>query len=292
MKQAIPAVLRPYLRTTYDWALSRPLITGTAKRRLARSVIGNERALVERVSPIVSPNDSMAGGGWRHYFGVGLDAVRWIDAAIASNDQQLAPRQILDMPCGWGRVMRFLAARYPAAELVGCDIVGDGINFCAAQFGAQPVRSSPALDQVELPSKFDLIWCGSLVTHLDAASVESLLALFARSLSPSGMAIVTSHGRLVARRLRAADPFYALGPEAAAAIVSGYERDGFGYAEYPPEDTYETGSAGHHDASYGVSLASRDWMVQAASRAGLAEAYFTEQAWDAHHDVYGLMLRQ
>ncbi len=288
VKDAVPEALRPYLRTSYRWARTHPALTRAAKANLARGLPQSERELLGRVDPVVSVNDSMAGGGWRHYFEVGDDALHWIELALAAGAVP-PPRRILDLPCGWGRIMRFLAARYPDAELVGCDIVDDGIAFCAQRFGAEPVRSLPSLDDVTLPGEFDLIWCGSLITHLDADSVRSLLALFARSLSQQGMAVVTVHGRFVEARLEAADPFYELEPAAAAAIVRDYRATGFGYADYAHAEAYETGTAGHDDAAYGVSLTSREWMREAAAAVGLREAYVTERAWDNHHDVYGLM---
>jgi len=287
VKDAVPKAVRPYVRSAYRWGRSHPALTRAAKAQLARQLTGQERHLVEAVDPVVSVNDSMAGGGWRHYFEVGLDAMRWIEAAMAAASID-APERVLDLPCGWGRIMRFLAARYPGAELVGCDIVDDGIAFCAQQFGATPVRSSPAIGDVELPGQFDLIWCGSLATHIDAGSVEALLSLFARSLSPRGVAVVTVHGRFVEARLAVNDPFYELDPEAAAKIVREYRDGGFGYADYPSGESYETETAGHTDAHYGVSLTSREWMAGAAARAGLSEVYYGERVWDHHHDVYGL----
>lgn len=290
LKDAVPATVRSPLRTAYRRARASPIVTGTAKAWLARSLSGEERRLVEDVSGVVSVNDLMSGGGWRHYFAVALDAIRCIDAALDANSLR-APRQVLDLPCGWGRVMRFLAPRFVPATLVGCDIVDDGLRFCAEQFGATSVRSSLSFDEVDLPCKFDLIWCGSLVTHVDPASAEALLRLFARSLLPRGLAVVTAHGKLVESRLRAGDPFYGLDLKASATIVSGYQKSGFGYATYPSGDTHETDMAGYSEASYGVSLTSREWMLEAARRAGLNETYYAEHAWDNHHDVYGLAPR-
>jgi hypothetical protein len=129
--------------------------------------------------------------------------------------------------------MRFLAARLTQASLTPCDIADDAIGFCARRFGARPVRSSPSFTDVDLRERFDLIWCGSLVTHIDAAGIEAILRLLARLLERNALAVVTAHGEEAARRMRQRDPLYELGAESAAATLASYERDGFGFAELP-----------------------------------------------------------
>jgi SAM-dependent methyltransferase len=170
------------------------------------------------------------------------------------------------MPCGHGRVLRFLAARYPGAALVASDLDAGGVAFCSERFGAQAVLSTPDLADVELPGPFDLIWCGSLVTHLDAEANAALLDLFRRSLAPAGVAVVTTHGELVAERLRAGET-YQLDPGAARAVLRDYDSHGFGYADYP------------WSPGYGVSVSSRDWIAGTAGSAGLRVAHFAEHAW-------------
>ena len=50
-----------------------------------------------------------------------------------------APRRILDMPCGHGRVTRVLRARFPDAAITVCDIDRDGAGFASDRFGARGV---------------------------------------------------------------------------------------------------------------------------------------------------------
>jgi hypothetical protein len=185
--------------------------------------------------------------------------------------------------------MRFLAARLPGASLTACDIVDDAVVFCARRFGARPVRSSTVFSDVVLAERFDLIWCGSLVTHVDADAVEGLLGLFARSLAPDGLAIVTAHGEEAARRARRGEALYELARGSTAAMLTSYERGGFGFAEVPCS-LPEANVAGRPPARYGISMTSRAWMRTAAERAGLREAHFAARDWDAHQDVYGFVL--
>jgi SAM-dependent methyltransferase len=281
----VPENVRPPLAGLYHAARANPLYTAASKRRLAHAIPPDHRDLLESAQHAVSPHDTMASGGCTHYFRVGLDAVRCIDAALAATGTP-QPSAVLDMPCGWGRVMRFLAVRMPAASLTACDIVDDAIMYCARRFGARPVLSSSSFDDVDVGGRFDLVWCGSLVTHIDAAGINGVLRLLARSLEPNGLALVTAHGRAAARRLRDGDAMYGLDHETTGGILAAYEDREFGFAEL-------AASAPGSDparAPYGVSLTSRSWMRAAAERAGLRETHFAEHGWDEHQDVYGFVL--
>jgi SAM-dependent methyltransferase len=281
----VPERVRPPLAGAYRAARANPLSTAAAKRGLLRTLPPEQGRLLAAAQHAVSPRDSVSSGGWPHYLRVGLDAVRCIDAALAATSAA-EPDAVLDMPCGWGRVMRFLAVRFPDASLTACDIVDDATGFCARRFGARPVRSSPAFDDVDPGARFDLVWCGSLVTHVDAGDIDALLRLVARSLAPDGLALVTAHGEEAARRIRESDALYELGRARAAAVLASWDRDGFGFAALP-ESRLEGASEA---APYGISLTSRAWMRAAAKRAGLHEAHFAAHDWDGHQDVYGLVL--
>ena len=90
----------------------------------------------------------------------------------------------------------------PSARLGAGDIDHDGVDFCAATFGATPVygREDPA--DVEIDAPYELIWCGSLFTHLPPERWEGFLALFERALAPGGLLVFTTHGRRIAERIR------------------------------------------------------------------------------------------
>ena len=142
----------------------------------------------------------------QHYARVGRSAIKAI--ATALNDAGRDFRDVascLDMPCGYGRVLRLLAQEIAPQRITACDINRQAIRFCAAQFGVTPLRSTPSLDRMAL-GRHDLIWCGSLLTHLDETRVDQLLSSFAGALLPGGIAIVTIHaeaphsGEFAARR--------------------------------------------------------------------------------------------
>ena len=96
------------------------------------------------------------------------------------------------MPCGHGRVLRTLRAAYPQAEIVACDIDTDGVDFCAKTFDAIPVYSKENPEEIDLRRKFDLIWVGSLFTHIRDERWPEFLSFFSRVLAPGCVLIFTT----------------------------------------------------------------------------------------------------
>ena len=135
-------------------------------------------------------------GNKGHFFHVGQSAMQCIKLAIlASGKEFTAITKILDLPCGYGRVMRMLKSAFPEARLTGCDLLHDGVDFCAQVFGATPLYSDKSIENVEPKGKFDLIWCGSFLTHLDAVRWPKFIEFFNEVLEPGGILIFTTHGR-------------------------------------------------------------------------------------------------
>src|SRR5437870_4082659 len=75
----------------------------------------HEKRLLRGVSLTVHPRDDMyARGNERQYLRVGLAAMRSIDTAIESWQRRVGMRDVrsvLDMACGYGRVLRFIRPR-------------------------------------------------------------------------------------------------------------------------------------------------------------------------------------
>ena len=218
----------------------------------------------------ISPSETMMDGDLARYLAVGENALR----AIQATPGLVAPHSILDLPCGHGRVARHLRAAYPDAGLFVADLDEPGADFCAAEFGATKLVSTPDFNAIEFGRRFDLIWVGSLITHLDAQATRSFFGFLARHLSADGSAVVSSHGAFVAGRLFLAQrALYGLSMAEEADILAQYQAGGYGYCQYPHQD------------GYGISLASRHWIRDAAAAAGLAVVSHEDHAWDNHQDV-------
>jgi SAM-dependent methyltransferase len=217
----------------------------------------------------LSAKDSMFDGRSDHYLSVGLSALNAIEAAWLDSPE---PRAILDLPCGYGRVTRILRARYPSAAITVCDLDRPAVDFAAATFAAHGVYSKPNFRDLQLKGPFDLIWVGSLVTHLPEHQTRQFLDFAARHMGPASRLVVTSHGEYVAARLRSHT--YGLTEPSARGLIAQYLADGYGYRGYDG------------GASYGVSLVARAWWENLlATRSSLRLQSFSESGWDRHQDV-------
>jgi len=278
LKRFVPRQLWPYLGTARRWTRTvapRPLFS--KRRLLASSLTEDERALLAKVSSRVYRGDWMYDGDGEHYFKVGLSAIDCIEEGLAAAGLKDV-HQILDLPCGGGRVLRFLVHRFPDAEVTACELESGPVKFCARAFGAHPAYSSRDLATVALERTFDLIWCGSLVTHLNAKSIRDLLEMFRRHLSDEGLLVFTTHGDFVARRLPTRDYDYLIDDQDIDRIAAEYSGGGYAFADYP-----ET-------KAWGVSLTSPGWIRSLVSETGgLREVYFKERGWDDHQDVFGFV---
>jgi SAM-dependent methyltransferase len=279
MKELLPRPLRRRLGATRRWLRARPRRTQQQKDALLASgtLTPAEHELLSRVSSRISYEDGMYKGDGAHYFNVGLSAIHCIDEAL--NVAHIASvNNILDLPCGYGRVLRFLVQRFSAARIVACELLPDAVRFCAETFGAVPAQSSYNLNELTLDAQFDLIWCGSLITHLDALRTLDLLKFFARQLAPGGLVIFTTHGDYVADRIFAEADFYGLPRAQIPALVAAYRQDGYCYLDYPEA------------TGYGVSLTAPAWIrTQARAAGNLREVYFRARGWDEHQDVFGFV---
>lgn len=219
----------------------------------------------------ISTNDEMMGDSLANYFHIGFAAMDCIRLALRAGRIYTRPKSILDLPCGHGRVLRMIKAAYPFAELTACDLNSDGVNFCHRTFGATPVISSPRPADIALPARYDLIWVGSLLTHLDAPMWTSFLQLFSRHLQPKGVVVFTTHGRGAMEELRQhARSFDIPDPDA---LVERCSRQGFAYQDYNGAD------------GYGVSLSRPTWVCDELEKQDdLDLVLYTEGGWNGRQD--------
>src|SRR5438876_6873043 len=83
------------------------------------SLSQDQRSLLERVSLACHPLDTMfRRGNPAHYLGVGLATIDLIDTTVLPNVEGREIQMVLDMGCGFGRILRVLRARFPSATVV------------------------------------------------------------------------------------------------------------------------------------------------------------------------------
>jgi SAM-dependent methyltransferase len=225
------------------------------------------------VSRAISPHERMPTGDVDGYLEVGrsaLSAIRLAQLAAATPSFL----SILDMACGHGRVTRWLKAGYPDAQITACDVLENGVDFCARTFGAIPVHSSPALAPETFPDRYDLIFVGSLLTHVDVDQWDRLIALWRRLLRPGGMLVVTTHGDLVAARMRAGH-LYGYPAPSITRMLRVYDHARFAFLEESAENI-----------DYGITLAKPDWtLARLGCHSDLNVVMYSSALWHHHQDV-------
>jgi SAM-dependent methyltransferase len=228
------------------------------------------------VSRKIDPKDQMWESGPKWYFQVGesgLDVIKKI--LTLSRKRQVT--SILDLPCGHGRVGRFLRAAFSEARITYCDLDAEGIAFCANEFGGIPLLSKPELSEVEFSEQFDVIWVGSLFTHVDHERTQRWLNHLCAALAPDGILVATFHGRWT---IEVQEKYHHMIDDVNwQKVIKQYDVEGYGFASYPSMAS----------SRYGISLARASNIVQMVECIlGVRMLAYIERGWADNHDVLGL----
>jgi SAM-dependent methyltransferase len=243
----------------------------------SEDLLDAEKRLLREVSLEVHPDDRMYWPGIAEgYLTAGLSATQCIQSSLEAAGKTITSGAILDFPCGYGRVLRYLRIVFPACDIVGAEIEPSALAFCKRVFSIRGFASQGSFRDLSFPTAFDLIWCGSLVTHLNERSTTDLLQFFYRQLADGGVCIFTTHGTRVAEMMqRKETTWFSLTEEGRRRALEGYERSGYGYSDYPDP------SRG------GISLTSHAKILEIARRAGPWQLVsFQPKGWHGLQDVY------
>ncbi len=221
------------------------------------------------VERMIAPQDGMvAAENPEQYFDLGRRALELIHF---SSELCNKPHyeDILDLPCGHGRVLRWLRAHYGYARITACDLDRDGVDFCARQFAAQPVYSHPDLARLPFAAQFDLIWVGSLVTHLPEDRWLATLDALIQWTRECGVIVFSTQGRTVASLLARGQRNIAEDIDKATLLVD-FTRTGFAYQRY----------FGSKAEDYGLALSSPEWLMRVLQRyPNIILRAYLEEAW-------------
>lgn len=229
-----------------------------------------------RVSKKIADGDGMKADGsdGMHYFVVGASAVAAIrDSLGAVGRSSVSVKRVLDYACGYGRVLRWLAVYFDHAKLVGVDADAKAATSASAVTGIETHKLDISLAQ-SIGLNFDVIWVGSLFTHLPKPETMRVLRYLKKALSPTGLLVFTTHGRLVSRRLALRERDYGLSDDSITSVIGQLASDGYGYADYPKQ------------SGYGISVSTPSRIVQMIEEADMSAVYFRDAGWADHQDVF------
>lgn len=234
--------------------------------------LSNLSAIWSALGKTRSADDEMFHGNAEHYLSCGESALRVILAAISLARIE-TPKQILDFGAGAGRVTRWLSAAFSNSSIHACDIREQDVVFLRTRFGIKAWTVDPDLSVLTIPDQYDLIWVGSVITHLPELKTRRLIAKLLSSCTPGGLLALSFHGQYAIARQESGE-FRYIHQEGWQAIKSGYLANGYGYADYEGQ------------SGYGISVISALWMISLMEATlGSRLVLLSARAWDNHHDV-------
>jgi SAM-dependent methyltransferase len=225
------------------------------------------------VSQEIAQCDAMFdGSNVDHYLNVGRSAIEIIALSmIRSGKSHIA--SVFDMPCGAGRVTRHLRAFFPEADIFVSDLDKQSERFASETFAAHAIDTSPDFSAA-LGRTFDLIFCGSLLTHFPKRLFLQTLEWLCHTMGPDGLLVLTLHGRRADYVETNLNRF--VKPRLWQRAARAARRRGFGYIE-----TVQLGGMSH-----GVSLTMPSWIAGIVERhPSLRIVSYSEAAWDDHQDA-------
>lgn len=196
-------------------------------------------------------------------------------------------RTVLDYGSGFGRLTRYFVALFGADNVIACDTSTRAVDFVTATLGCIGTYAQPPFNRIEFPKKAELIFAGSLFTHISLAGWREVLDLFAQSLSPGGYVVMTTAGEHVVRDLQAGGRRFGIGETEAASLASTFDREGFAFAGYP-DGADPTG----RKKQAGRCVASNAWVSSFVEReTPFRVKAFLERGWSNRQDIYVLSCR-
>ena len=234
----------------------------------------------KNISTVISENDKMYGGvnPMKHYMYVSASAMDCIIYALNMAGKTNAGK-ILDLPCGHGRVLRSLVSYFPDSVITACDLERDAVDFCVDNFGVEGVYSKDDLSKVAFGKKYDLIWCGSLLTHLDEHISRKFFNDMIDLLEDDGVLVVTFMGRYSIK--------YYENDESRKDVLQWYKTGDYGYipAVYIIDGKDEI-------QNYGDAYTKMSWVSSLIqNNEDLTTIYYSETRFDRNHDVLAVQKR-
>ncbi len=143
-----------------------------------------------------------------YYFKSGFDVLITLEHLLTCAGRKWEDLgRVLEFACGYGRFTRFLAQVVEPSRVVSADILEDAPDWVTRHFGVQGRLSATEPAALELGDRFDLIFVGSLFSHLPRARFEAWLARLLELLTPDGLLVFSTHGEALLESGAAPDGF-------------------------------------------------------------------------------------
>ncbi len=238
------------------------------------------RGIISDLDPSDIENPMDAPWKMTHYWQQGADALSICVGALMTNRRE-PPKAILDLPSGSGRVTRHFKAFFPDASIVACDLYEAHYSFCERALGVETKKSEADFDKLHFDKRFDLIFCGSLLTHLNERDYKAAIRCMIRSLSDTGIAVITlsgRHGEWIQE-----NKYQYIEPELYKRAMKTVPATGFGYVDY---NAHLLNTAWNEQTHYGVAMVRPSFATKhIESIPEVRLLGYIERGWDDTQDV-------
>ena len=226
------------------------------------------------------------------YNRIGASVVSFIEEGLSMTGRSLADVEaFLDFGSGYGRVTRTIVQKIDPNKVSVFDVDPGATAFCAQEFNVKPInfRNPNRWDYKRVPfEQYDVIWLGSVLTHLSKSYSKEVLTLISEILKPGGLLIFTIHGDQTFPRLQ--EGYYGDHlKELAPGIMYEYRETGFSFVPY---QDYEIGILPFEFVranDFGMTWMSQsyvDALIKKVSKERLTLLKYEPLGWDNHQDVY------
>lgn len=224
----------------------------------------------QEIDSYIAPDDGMK-SDVEKYLAVGKSAARTIVSVLVASSIK-SVNSVLDFGCGHGRVARHVRALFPDARLAVADMNKPWVDFCAERYQAIPIVTQRDIRQVTIPGTFDLVWVGSVFTHIDYARMRVLFRTLIHALNSGGLLVASFRGPATMDVSRFGT---GVSRENWDKIVSAFDRDGVGYEDYGLLDWPE----------WGQSLISAGKVAELGYGLSVPLIFFSEMGWSQRQDI-------
>jgi len=190
-RRLVPVELYPLLAPVHRWR---------RRRRLRQLQDDDRRYLAEhpglRVPPAELRYNVVGPCTIPEFLRGGQQTARDIQSALKTVGASLDRySDFLDFGCGCGRVILALQDRNLRLRIAGCDVDRRAIDWCRQNLPcAEVLASDPLPPSPFRQGAFDLVWAGSVFTHLDEERQDRWLDELRRILKPRGVLLASVHG--------------------------------------------------------------------------------------------------
>jgi len=246
----------------------------------------NENTMNNLKYSTISPNDDMLhNNNITHYESVGRELAEYVKKSATDLHQCY----ILELPCGHGRVTRWLKAYADEMHfnLHSYDVLPDAIDFQRKYINPCSYLISPPFTEYnEIKDRmYDIAVMGSLITHLSEADSCKILSEISNKLKHDSKFIITTHGMRSYQKLKLSN-IYQTSEEDREVLIKKFESDEFGFVTYKKDHSLEARTTDFIGDSYGISIIPPIWIKRQLDSLGFECVESVEGGWDNHQDVF------